>query len=294
LALAWGVATVQQRGSRKPPWPSWAGGAVLVGVILLQLLNGILTELAVELLPKGWAQRRWALVVFMLVIATFLAALLARFLERFWRTAFAISPTDGERHTDIDYASDQATIGASTSHRSSTAVRSPTGYKKSDGLLGRLGPVVVGMTEALAIVGFLLRMLIYLVNLLPESDKVGQDANDKPKSALPKKRPKRPRWDGGDRAQNVGAGLLMSLFLFYVSTYTASAVEPDSQLDLGLSRMIYANALSSPSAAWRQDPRSDLRQRGHARFFAGGTYHIAVRRPSTRVEAVATEGTCAC
>jgi hypothetical protein len=82
----------------------------------------------------------------------------------------------------------------------------------------------------------------------------------------------------------------MSLFLFYVSTYTASAVEPGSPLDLGLSRMIYANSLSSPSAAWRQDPRSALQQRGHARFFADGTYRIAVRRPSTRVEAVATAG----
>jgi hypothetical protein len=178
---------VEQRGSPKPPWPSWVGGAVLVGVILLQMLNGILTELAVELLPKGWAQRRWALVVFMLVIATFLAALLAQFLERFRRTASAVLPTEGERHTDIDYTSNQATIRAPASHRSSTAVRSPTGHKKLDGLLGTLGPVVVGMTEAVAILGFLLRMLIYLVNLLPEPDKVGQDANDKQKSALPKK-----------------------------------------------------------------------------------------------------------
>lgn len=279
---------MRQRGSSKPPWPSWVSGAVLVGVILLQLLNGILTDLAVELLPKGWAQRRWALVVFMLVIATALAALLAEVLDRLRRSAAIALPTNGERHADIDHSPGQATIRAPGSGRSSTAMRSPAGRTKPRMLLGALGPIAVGMTEALAMLGFFLRMVFYLVNLLPEPDRIGQNASDKQKRERPKKQARRPKWDEGDRAKNVGAGLLTALLLLFVSTNSASA-DPNLQLDRGLARMIYVDSLASPSSAWRQDPRSALEQRGHARFFTGGTYRIAVRRPSTRVESVATD-----
>jgi hypothetical protein len=47
----------------KSRWPSWIGVATLVGLILLQQLNGILSNLAVELLPKGWAQQRSILII---------------------------------------------------------------------------------------------------------------------------------------------------------------------------------------------------------------------------------------
>ena len=147
---------MRRRGPSKPSWPSWAGVALLVGLILLQLLSGILTNLAAELLPKEWAQRRWALVVFMLVIATALAALLTEVLDRSRSVPIGAHP-DGERDVDVNDDRDAAPSHAPASRLATTQKRKAT-RSRSGMLLDVLRPVAVAMIEALAMLGFLVRM----------------------------------------------------------------------------------------------------------------------------------------
>src|SRR5436309_15839133 len=82
----------------KSRWPPWIGVATLVGLILLQQLNGILSNLAVELLPKGWAQQRSILIIVTLLIAIFLVALLTLAFESLKRLDDSVRYfADGER-----------------------------------------------------------------------------------------------------------------------------------------------------------------------------------------------------
>jgi hypothetical protein len=74
------VRQVKRRRSRRRAEVS---ASTLVALAVLQPLTGILSDLAVALLPNGWAQRRAILIVTMLLIAIALGALLQTIVFRF-------------------------------------------------------------------------------------------------------------------------------------------------------------------------------------------------------------------
>jgi hypothetical protein len=90
----------------------------------------------------------------------------------------------------------------------------------------------------------------------------------------------------GSLLENVGVGLAVAVFLLFLTTSTNSpipVIDEASTVAAGLTKLVKTDPLASPSPAWRQDPKRTLQQRGSARFFAGRTYHLAVRRQNTQV-----------
>ena len=175
------------------------------------------------------------------------------------------------------------------SHQTLTERRSGRAYGGSK----RFGQLVRASPRVLAILGLGLRLLIWLVTRSADNAQgLGAQAGDekeKPPSP-PKKRKPRPSWD--EHTENVAAGLLITIVLFYAMTNpgapsTAKETLPTSVV--GLSTQLDADPLARPLRDWRQDSRGRLQQRGFARYFVDRTYRIGIKRANMMVTSVSAD-----
>lgn len=255
-----------------------------VALAILQPLTGILSDLAVALLPNGWAQRRAILIVTMLLIAIALVALLQTIVLRFSSVSAAPTPpaTDEREADGIDSdpfgTTTDATKRSAPSREDNLSARtaSPT-------WLEALRSAIEGAGEVLAILGLSVRWLAWRFNRPTEDNESTQDTKEKRAAARRRWMAGRPRWE--QYSKNVGVGLVAAILLLFLTTTTSTpspVVDQASTVAAGLTRLVKNYPLASPSPAWRQDPKRTLQQRGSARFFAGRTYHLAVRRQNTQ------------
>ena len=268
----------------RPPRRAWAGLAALAALIVLQQVTGILSNLVVALLPNDWAQRRAVLVIAMLLIATALLVLL-QLLSPSDGSATATPRGDGEHHAGgTRIVAAPAVVTALHSRAASKAMGNSSSRTTRPAWVDVLRAALIGTGEVLAILGLFVRRLAFWIATRPSDDDKKQETSGR---VVRQQRATKPSWQ--EYPKNVAVGLVTTILVFAVATSsgTASPAENPTLVDAGLTKLIDADPLASPSPAWPQDPRQGLEQRGYARFFMAHTYRIMVRRPNTKVESIA-------
>jgi hypothetical protein len=279
------VRQFKQRRSRRR---AEVGALTWVALAILQPLTGILSDLAVALLPHEWAQRRAILIITMLLIAIALYAFLQIIVTRF--SSLATSPTppgtddlkaNGINRNAFETTSDSTERSLSAREGNRTDPTSSPSWVEA----GR--SALEGLGEVLAILGLFVRWLAWRINRPKEDEEGGQDAKEKVAAARRRWMAGRPGWDQYSR--NVGVGSAAAVLLLFLMTSTSPpspAVDQASTAAMGLTKLVMTDSLNSPSPIWPQDSQRALQQRGSARFFKARTYHLVVRRQDTRLTSV--------
>lgn len=278
-----------RQSNPRPRRRAEVGALTWIALAVLQPLTGILSDLAVALLPDGWAQQRAILIITMLLIAIALVASLQAIVFRFSSPSPVSTPPATERRQVNGV--DSAAFPAGPAERS-VPLRSEGPSGRPAGVTWReaVRSTLEGAGEVLLLLGLAVRWAVWRISRPSEHDASKDDGGEKLAATRKRWRDERPRWDQYPR--NVGVGLVAAVVLLYLTTSTGTpspALDQASTDETALTKLAKTDPLAKPSPAWPQDPKGALEQRGWGRFFAARTYHIVVRRQDTQVTSAPTD-----
>jgi hypothetical protein len=128
------------------------------------------------------------------------------------------------------------------------------------------------------------------MNRPSDTDSSKEGSKEKVAAARERWAETKPGWD--QYSQNVGAGLLVTIVLLFLTFNTGTAsttADQGSTIGQELTRLVKKDSLGDPSPNWPQDAKGTLEKRGIARFFAAHTYRLAVQRQNTQVTSAPTD-----
>jgi hypothetical protein len=187
---------VRQFKRRRSRRRAEVGALTWVALAILQPLTGILSDLAVALLPDGWAQRRAILIVTMLLIAIALVALLQTIVLRFSSVSAAPTPPGTDEREVNGVESDTFRTATDATERSAPSREDDlSGRTASPTWIEALRSALEGAGEVLAILGLSVRWLAWRFGRPTEDAESTQDDKEKVAAARRRWMAGRPRWD---------------------------------------------------------------------------------------------------